>query len=378
MLTHQDIRTIAEDGGWPRISLFLPTHKTGREVRQDSIRLKNLLQEAAERLEQNGFRRTDSDRLLHDASARLPDSDFWQHQDLGLAVYVSPDETRWLPVPLPLDEQVVVGTRFAVAPLLPLLMRDGRFYLTAASQRGVDLYEGSRFTLTPIEDERLSEDAFSRLQATQFEGAVGFHGNPGQQSTRFHSLGETPEDEREDQRRQFAIHAAAAIDEVLGAATAPLVLVADDRLLGQLRQHLRYVHVAEADLREHPASLDPERLHQRAYEIVRPRLDSARQAALELFRARAGAGEDAASDRIEDILPAAAEGRGETLLVRPGTRLPGRFDPATLVVHRTGSDPEAGDLVETAVLAAVETGAAVYTVPESAGDLPPLAALFRY
>ena len=34
----------------PAVSLYLPTHVAGREIRQDPIRLKNLLSSAAERL----------------------------------------------------------------------------------------------------------------------------------------------------------------------------------------------------------------------------------------------------------------------------------------------------------------------------------------
>jgi hypothetical protein len=51
----------------PAISIYLPTHPVGREVRQDAIRLRNLLSEAAKRLASCDMRGPEIDALLRPA-----------------------------------------------------------------------------------------------------------------------------------------------------------------------------------------------------------------------------------------------------------------------------------------------------------------------
>ena len=50
MFSRTDLEELVMMEVQPAISIYLPTHVAGREVRQDPIRLKNLLSAAAERL----------------------------------------------------------------------------------------------------------------------------------------------------------------------------------------------------------------------------------------------------------------------------------------------------------------------------------------
>ncbi|MGC9335283.1 MAG: hypothetical protein ACP5JJ_14105, partial [Anaerolineae bacterium] len=52
-----------EQNGW-HVSIYMPTHRTGDEIQQDPIRLKNLLTEAEERLSAEGLRRPDIASIL--------------------------------------------------------------------------------------------------------------------------------------------------------------------------------------------------------------------------------------------------------------------------------------------------------------------------
>ena len=47
MFSRKDLDELLDCESSPAISLFLPTHTVGREIRQDPIRLKNLTAEAA-------------------------------------------------------------------------------------------------------------------------------------------------------------------------------------------------------------------------------------------------------------------------------------------------------------------------------------------
>ena len=44
--TREDLRSVLADSQTPAISIFVPTHRAGQKIRQDPIRLKNLVKEA--------------------------------------------------------------------------------------------------------------------------------------------------------------------------------------------------------------------------------------------------------------------------------------------------------------------------------------------
>ncbi|MBN1137486.1 MAG: hypothetical protein JXM73_12935, partial [Anaerolineae bacterium] len=133
ILTKQDLQELIEKrDGW-RVSIFVPTHRTGRETRQARIRLKNLLAQAEERLAAAGLRAPEIKAQLEPASRLVQDSLFWQRQSDGLAIFLAAETARHYRLPLDFEELVVVADRFYVKPLLPLLSGDGRFYVLALS-----------------------------------------------------------------------------------------------------------------------------------------------------------------------------------------------------------------------------------------------------
>ena len=56
MLFRNDLDELLAYDQYPAVSVYLPTHSAGREVRQDAIRLRNLLSDAAKRLGAAGKR----------------------------------------------------------------------------------------------------------------------------------------------------------------------------------------------------------------------------------------------------------------------------------------------------------------------------------
>jgi hypothetical protein len=128
----------------PCVSVFLPTHRAGREVEQAPIRLKNLLRQATDVLKSHGVRAPEIDRLLAPLRGLLDDRLFWQYQSDGLAPFSRPGWWRSFRVPLNLPELAVVDDYFHVTPLVPLLAGDGHFFVLALSQNQIRLLEGTR------------------------------------------------------------------------------------------------------------------------------------------------------------------------------------------------------------------------------------------
>src|SRR3982750_3567857 len=45
ILSPEDLKSVVTEGHGPAVSIFLPTHRAGPDIQQDSIRLKNLLKQ---------------------------------------------------------------------------------------------------------------------------------------------------------------------------------------------------------------------------------------------------------------------------------------------------------------------------------------------
>ena len=80
IITKEELKTfLARYPGW-YVSLFMPTHRRGRETEQDPIRFRNLLREVEERLLDKGLRSPDVQEILKPAQRLLQEPGFWRHQ----------------------------------------------------------------------------------------------------------------------------------------------------------------------------------------------------------------------------------------------------------------------------------------------------------
>src|SRR5207249_3986383 len=93
MFIRKDLDELLASEAKPAVSLYLPTHVAGREIRQNAIRLKNLIAQTADRLHAD-WRRSEVDAFLAPAHSLVEDAEFWRHPENGLAVFLAPDFSR--------------------------------------------------------------------------------------------------------------------------------------------------------------------------------------------------------------------------------------------------------------------------------------------
>ena len=172
MFTRSDLTALMDATPDLGVSIFLPTHVRGAEIRQDPIRLKNLAAEARDKLLAAGLRRAEADGMLAPATALVEDYKFWQRQSHGLAVFLDGARARHHKVPLPLPEKAVVGPGFYVRPLLPVLAADGAFLVLAITADRVRLFEASRFAITEDEGADLPGDLGEVMGESDYENPL--------------------------------------------------------------------------------------------------------------------------------------------------------------------------------------------------------------
>src|SRR5919106_3479557 len=140
---------LASVSGEDLISMFLPTHKKGRdEISQDKIRLKNQLSAVDDILAERGWKTRQRSERLAAAHDLLDDLEFWEHQERGLAVYVD-DEGEVVPVATarPVTSSPLVMPVFMLRPLAEelnglevpvLVLTKSEVSLFRANQDGVE------------------------------------------------------------------------------------------------------------------------------------------------------------------------------------------------------------------------------------------------
>ncbi len=380
------LQTLAGSEGFPRVSLFLPTHPTYPDCLQDPIRLANRLKEAERQLTEAGWRDSDVAGLLGEAAKRGKDDPFWRFQDEGLAVFIEEHVTRWVKLSAPVPEVTVVASRYHIRPLIPILRDKGIFHVLTASEDGARLYTASENQIHEVQLEDVPAGLDELRERTGFDADIGYHTRDrGQQvggadMPKYAALGESGKDYQEVLLGEFTREVAKAVEAHLAASQAPLVLAALPRTLGRLAGHLDYPHVAEEKLSIDPGHLSEKELHERAWGIAKPILMRDREELRARLRDAVQGQQPDYATHLGTIIRATEEGRVATLFVMPGERVWGVYDPAHRVV-RIDREPNADneDVVNLAALRTLAQGGDVRTMTEDMrGPVGPVAALYRY
>lgn len=384
IITHAQLRDLVEAGTSPSVSIFLPTHRAGRDTRQDPVHLKNLLREAEEKLvEAKGMRGTEARDLLEPARALLDDQDFWMKSQGGLAIFLSKGFFKAYRLPVEVDDICHVNDRFEIKPLLPML--EGKtFYIVALSLKDARLIE-----CAPLECHcvKLPDDvALSITDAIQGEEEhqthVMRHGGTGTGTVdaggSYHGQAVDIQASEHEDRMFYLRQLDEGIRRVMRDPNAPVVLAGADSITPFYRRASGLKNIVEQSIEGNPEHVSNEQLHAQALTIVN---DIWHKELNELQEQFGNAySRQLASSEIKEILPAAASGRVGILFVSPRATYYGKFDDQNLAVMPAGEDdPEAEDLIDRATMHALMTGAQVVVVDP--GQVPgnkELGAIYRY
>jgi hypothetical protein len=367
----------------PRLTISLPTHRFGKEALQGGATLDRLLDQAERQLASAGVGEPERGRLLRPLRDLCRDSEFWTRQDQGLLLLRCEDDTRCYRLPFGVEEQVVIGERFGLRVLLPLLTRQERFYVAAVSANQVRVVESTpegarRVAITglpPNMKEALGYDEYySDIDRHMGGGPSGY----GRQRSIVHGHGDQDEERGSTNVTSYFRQIANAMKKAL-PPHHPWVLAAIEDHIPLFRE------AAGSDERlvgkaifGNPELLSDDELCERARPLVAEVSDRRRADALRRLERQAGTPK--AATELSTLLAAAHQGRVEYLFVTQPARYWGSFEPDTgrLEVH---GEREPGDeeLVDAAVFHTLRTGGEAWQV---AGDELPVkgevAALLRY
>jgi hypothetical protein len=380
LLSVNEIRILMEKTEGLCVSILMPTHRSGEQVRQDPIRLKNLIREAHSQLTNVGLTSKETKKLLEPVEELLRGDFFWQHQNDGLAIFSSAGLFRCYRLPLPFDELVVVTHHFHIKPLLPLLTSDGRFYVLALSQNTVRLIEGTRYTASEVALEDMPESLADIIRYNSERNLQLHTAAPvgkGEKSTIFHGHGGGVDDAKTNILKYFR-RIDTGLSKLLRGERAPLILAGVDYLLPIYAKANTYPYLLSDGVTGNPEELSTEDLRDRAWAIAELYFKKGRTEALARYQQFSGTRQ--ASSDLTKVVPASYYGQIEVLFVAVGVQSWGTFDPerGQISLHRE-VQPGDEDLLDfTAIQTLLNDGVVFAVAPEQMPDKANVAAVFRY
>jgi hypothetical protein len=357
----------------PCISIYV-SRRAAQGAPADWARLRGLLKEAEGKLEQQECQPDTIRELLAPLYELSRQSESWQYQGEGFALFRAPGSLRWHPVSFPVAEEVAVGGHFYLAPLFRASDGDQRFYVLALSLCGARLFEAFSGAVTELRDV-----AFPPGPATLEDQTDGRRHRQRERSVKS-GFAISPRRRARDNRNQ-ALHGwFRKVDDVLrsrlGTSSPPVILFAVQYLCPIFRRGSRYQNLLEREIHGSPDGAAPATLWERGWKIASTYFQCQQQKIageyLRLWHT------SRASNDMRTIEIAARQGRIQTLFLGMGH--PGKADATdeSEPARDTARKPLAG-LLELAALNTFMTGGTVYLVPpEQVPGRASAAAVLRY
>jgi len=392
LISREEIKTLLQQPKDNSLSIYMPVVAAGAEVRQNSIRFKNLIKEAHTRLVEAGLDETQATQLLEKTS-EFDQQDFWERiGEQGLAIFISNNIFCYYIVPLEFEELVVVSDRFHIKPLIQILNHNGRFYVLGLSQNKVRMLVGTGYRCQEIDlttfenvptslDEALQYDDVSEKQLQMH--TTGRGGSQNAQTGVFHGqgVGNDADEHKTNIMRFFKALAKGLEKNILHHdEQVPLILAGVDFLIPMYKEANNYHYLMEDAVIGNPENLSPQELHSQALPIVENYWNNSHKKVVDLYNELLGSNTGNASNNLEEIVAAAYYQKIDTLLVAQGKHKWGLFDKGSQKVYlhqreETGDE----DLLDLAAAHTLINGGMVYLVePEQIPSKEPVAAIFRY
>jgi len=350
---------------YPSVSILLPTHRVHPENQQDPIRLKNLLDEARQRLDAEVGKRP-SWPIIERLEALAEEVD-WQLNEEGLALFASEDFSACYRLPFTVEGRVAVDRSFETRDLLYALHRMPRYRVLSLAEEATRLFEGSGTTLEEVRDGGFP---------------ISWTG-PGGVTRRPDGAMMQRSNQRHAHRKEFFTE----IDRILSTATKddslPLVVMGTKNTLPSFARVSSYSGPLAAQIEGSYAQASPATIAGMAWPHLQEWLNDQKQGVT--AEVASAQGSNLVAMGIEDAWKAAREGKGAKLVVEEGYRQAAIMDRNEWELELVDADaPEAeplhlDDAVDELIELVIEKGGEIVFVDEGAlASYGRLALILRY
>ncbi len=384
ILKIQDLQELINKEGLV-VSIYMPTFRSGVDIRQNGIKFKQLLREVEAQLYDMEMNKKEVESFLNPAANLIDETKFWQNQGDGLALFLDWDGVKYFRLPFEFSESVTVGDRIHIKPLLPLFNGNGQFNVLALSKNQVRLFRCTRQTVKEIElldapdsmhDMQVDDDPRTKLE-------LRTSSPQGKNQLSYNKVTQGQGNENDYERNELTRYFR-AVDESLMKIheedIVPMVLAGVEYLIPIYREKSNYPYIVEDFIKGNPELLNGEELKDLAWEIVEPLFYKDRMQAEDKYRQFYGQRNKLYANSLEKIIPAAYSGQVESLFVDNSVAKWGKYNHENnkIAINESPADGDE-DLMEYASILTLSRGGNVFSVSsENIPDKSSIAAVLRY
>jgi hypothetical protein len=365
------------------ISIFIPTHRAGKEVLQekDALSLKVQLQHVRKKLAKKGYHETDITAITKPVQQLIDDNLFWRQQSDGLAIFIAENYFQKYTLPIYFEAFNYISNLFYLKPLMPLFVGDGRFYLMVLQLDKVQLYECTQHSITEIiiedvipknQQDRVGYDyeeknlQFRTQQAGK--GQVMYHGQ------------EAATGKRKNEIKTYFRAINDGIKPLIKNENIPFLVASQDYLFDIYKSVNTYTNLFDKNINSDLKASDILDLHELAWENISSVFDQERKDKITQFLDAQGTGKTAIG--IEQILPKAFEGKIDTLFCENLADIFGTYkeENNTIITTQTEENETSISLMNLAAIKTFSNGGNVYLLDQENMPNPhsKINALYRY
>ncbi len=385
MLNEKKFKELNQRSGNNLVSIFIPTYRANH-AQEDRLRLKNALKEASRQLEERGMNKGDARAYLEEGYQLVENERFFSNLSDGLCLFFDEGYFYYEALPVNFTPYTFVGEVFYLAPVLPVLTGQSRFFLLALSQNEVRFFEGHQHSITPVKIDDLvpanmkevfeMSDVKNHLQQHSGQGAR--RGKQPSREPMFHGQGYGKDDQADDLKKYFK-EINDGLMEMLYDEKPPMVIACVDYLLPLYKEVNTYHNLLDENISGNPEGAGPAELHEKAWGAVSRYYQKLREEDKLSFEEAMGL--EKASADIHEIVPAAINGRVEVLYVDKDYHTYGQYNKEdhSITIH----EERRSNGRELLGMAAVQTwlqGGSVQILERTEMPVPTasLNAVFRY
>jgi len=360
MVSQQKLNELINSNGDILLSITLPTHRKGEGSKQDPIRFKNLLNNAAETLREKGLKEADAESFLKDARELLDKPLFWSHLDKGLAIYIANNILEVFKVPYELEEQAYVNDHFLITPLLPMMSLDGTFCILALSRQNARLLSCTRNEMEDITPEGISTSVKDYLEIDP-EKQLQFHSGARGQKAMYFGHGASDEDKMVVVE-QYLRELEKGITKVMKERNDPLVVIGLKDNVVLYKKINDYNRLVDDPIYFNPDEQTDLDLKNKGWHVIKQHFLKDMYSSLEKFSEK---GEGKVSNNLSEIVEATVMGRSHTVFISRNEKKWGFYDDENQTVHYS-SKPGSKDveLLNWLSITAHKKGSKVYMLPK--------------
>jgi len=361
----------------PCISIYMSTKAVHKgEFKKLEIEFKNLLQKVEEKLKANwGFKEREINKLLEPAFKLASDSNFWQQQKEGLAVFISSENFRTFKLSVDTYDSAHVSYNFNLKQLISEIHDSQEYYLLALSSNHNQLYRVNRNEIEEFDLEELPQNIKEFLNLDD-EAAEKYQSiNTAGSSSVFHGQGAAGDDDNED-----LLHYLKEIDRVINSELKDkksyLIVAADDSVFSLYKNINNYQALLDENLSGNAKQMNNKELREKSWEIIDSHIHDYLEDIKERYMEIRSS--DKSSSELEEIVEAAHYGKVDTLVLNKLAEKAGVFieDENEIKLMENTKDY---DLYNYAASETIKHGGLVYSIEKE--DMPEetdILAIYRY